>query len=150
MSKRLEEYTQKIKQEARTQEPAKRLMEVEGIGEITATALVATLGNGSAYQNGRQFSASIGLTPRQHSSGGKAKLYGITCMGDSYLRTLLVHGARSVLSKVDAKTDPKSLWLIQLKARIGFNKAAIALANKTARTAWALLSTGDAYQGAKA
>jgi len=151
LRKRLDDYTKKIKLAARQQEAAKRLMDLEGVGEITATALVASIGNGSAYQNGRQFSASIGLTPRQHSSGGISKLYGITRMGDSYLRTLLVHGARSVLSKVDKRKNPdeKSMWLIKLKDRIGFNKAAVALANKTARTAWALLSTGESYRRAK-
>ncbi|MFC1748723.1 IS110 family transposase [Pseudomonadota bacterium] len=152
LTERLNEYTRKIKLAAHQQEAAKRLMELEGVGEITATALVASIGNGSAYQNGRQFSASIGLTPRQHSSGGISKLYGITRIGDSYLRSLLVHGARSVLSKVDKKVNPneKSVWLINLKTRIGFNKAAVALANKTARTAWALLSTGESYRGANA
>ena len=123
-----------------------RLQEMEGIGPLSATALVAALGNGHDVQTGRQVAAWLGLVPRQHSSGGTTRLGGITKGGNSYVRRLLIHGARSVISHVRDKPDGKSAWIRQLVTRIGINKACVAVANKMARVAWALLSTGEQYR----
>jgi transposase len=123
-------------------------MRVEAIGPQTATALVASMGNPHVYRCGRSYAASLGLTPRQHSSGGTARLGQITRHGDSYLRTLLVHGARAYLRVVDAKTDAKSAWARRPKGRRHVNVAAVALAAKHARIAWAMLAHGTDYRPA--
>jgi transposase len=122
-----------------------RLMAVESIGPQTATALVASIGDPHLYDSGRNYAASIGLTPKQHSSGGKERLGHITHHGDSYVRTLLVHGARSYLRTVDTRTDRKSAWARSLKTRRHVNVAAVALAAKHARVAWAILAHGTDY-----
>jgi transposase len=127
-------------------EVCQRLAEVEGIGPITATALVASVGDPSVFRKGRQMSAWLGLVPRQHSTGGKAVLLGISKRGDRYLRTLLIHGARSVVSRAQGKSDARSQWITRLRQRVGMNKACVALANKNARIAWALLARGERYQ----
>ena len=127
-------------------EACQRLQEMEGIGPLSATALVAALGNGHDFQTGRQVAAWLGLVPRQHSSGGTTRLGGITKGGNSYVRRLLIHGARSVISHVRDKPDAKSAWMRQLVTRIGVNKACVAVANKMARVAWALLHTGEQYR----
>jgi transposase len=119
---------------------ARRLCEIGGIGPITASALVATIGNGRDFKNGRQLGAWLGLTPRQSSSGGRQALGSITKRGDVYLRTLLVHGARAEMMQVHRRQDPKSQWAQRLKASKPWNKAAVALANKHARHAWAILA----------
>ncbi|MFZ0872226.1 MAG: IS110 family transposase, partial [Rhodanobacter sp.] len=132
-------------------EPAAiRLQQLRGVGPITATALVATIGDASQFANGRQLAASLGLTPRQHSSGGKDRLLGISKRGDSYLRTLLVHGARSTLRTAKSKEDRLSQWVVRLAERSHHNVAAIALANKTARMAWAMLRHDTDYQPERA
>jgi len=125
---------------------AKRLQGIPGIGPITATALACAVGDGKRFKRGRDLAAGIGLTPKQHSSGGKEKLLGISKRGDAYLRTLLIHGARSVLKVAGNKDDLRSRWLQQLCSRRNKNIAAVALANKNARVAWALLSKGLGYQ----
>ena len=127
-------------------EACQRLQEMEGIGPLRATALVAALGNGHDFHEGRQGAAWLGLVPRQHSSGGTTRLGGITKGGNSYVRRLLIHGARSVLSHVRDKPDAKRAGIRQLVARIGGNKACGAVANKMARVAWALLHTGEQYR----
>lgn len=143
----IEEKDKKIKQIARQSEQARRLMQVEGIGPITATAMVATLGQAATdFKNGREMAAFLGLTPRQYSSGGQAKLGKISKRGDTYLRTLLVNGATSVLNVVGKKHDPKSHWINQLLSRMHKNKVRIALANKMARIAWAILAKGENYK----
>ena len=119
---------------------AKRLQLIPGIGPITATALVCDIGNGKQFKRGRDLAAWLGLTPRQHSSGGKECLLGISKRGDTYLRTLLIHGARSVLKVSDIKDDPRSRWIQNLCSRRNKNIAAVALANKNARIVWALLT----------
>lgn len=124
----------------RTNEASQRLEAIPGIGPITASALVASIGNASSFKNGRQLAAWLGLVPRQHSSGGKEQLLGISKRGDTYLRTLLIHGARSVLWRVKGKTDACSAWLQGVAARRHANVAAVALANKNARIVWALLA----------
>lgn len=133
-----EQYTQRIHLQAKASPLCRRLMQEAGIGPISASAFVATVGDAAHYRNGRQLSASLGIVPRQHSSGGKAVLLGISKRGDSYLRMLLIHGARSVLRCAPGKTDPLSCWLQQLAARRGVNRAAVALANKNARRLWAI------------
>lgn len=127
-------------------EDCKRLMTLPGVGYITASALVAHIGDVHQFKNGRELAAYLGLVPRQHSSGGKQVLLGISKRGDKYLRTLLVHGSRTVLRYADRKEDRDSKWLKQLEARRGKNKATVAQANKTARKAWALLSKQTNYQ----
>ena len=120
---------------------SRRLEEIPGIGPLTASALVASIGDAKNFKNGRQLSAWLGLVPRQHSSGGKPTLLGISKRGDVYLRTLLIHGARSTLRI--AKPDT---WAAGLAERSNKNLAAVALANKTARTVWALLAHGRSFR----
>ena len=122
--------------------------EVEGIGVITATAAVATVGDARQFASGRQFSAWVGLTPQERSSGQRRHLGGITKRGDGYLRKLLVHGARAAVLAARRKTDARSRWINALVARRGHNKAVVALANKNARILWALLRTGECYRRA--
>jgi len=123
-------------------------MQMEAIGPQTATALVATVGDPHVFKNGRGFAAWLGITPRQHSSGGKERLGPITRQGDSYLRMLLVHGARSYLRVVDRKSDAKSQWARRLKERRHVNIVSVALAAKHARIAWAILAHGTEYRPA--
>lgn len=133
-----EQLAQQIQQLAQATPVCRRLMQERGIGPLTASAYTATLGDPGHYRNGRQVAASLGLVPRQHSTGGKPVLLGISKRGDAYLRTLLIHGARAVLRHAPGKTDPLSVWLQQLAKRVGANKAAVALANKNARRLWAI------------
>jgi len=136
-----------IKAIARNSEQAKRLMQLEGIGVITATAMVASLGTqATEFKNGREMAAYLGLTPKQFSSGGKSKLSGISKRGDAYLRTLLVNGATSVIQALGTKTDPKSQWIHQLLCRMHKSKARVALANKMARICWVILAKGERYK----
>jgi transposase len=144
----ISQYDKKIEAIARGSEPARRLMRVEGIGPVTSTALVASVGDARAFTNGRQFAAWLGLTPSQHSSGGRSRLSHISKRGNVDLRTLLIHGARSVLQFTSKKADRKSIWVEALKARSGTNVAAVALAAKQARIIWALLARGTEYQPA--
>jgi transposase len=124
---------------------SKRLEAVPGIGPLTASALVASVGEAKSFRNGRQLAAWLGLVPRQHSSGGKERLLGISKRGDRYLRTLLIHGARSVLFRTQQRRAADG-WLARLVARRNKNIAAVALANKNARIAWALLAHERDYQ----
>jgi transposase len=112
---------------------------------IGATILSAVLGNGSAFKNGRHFAAFLGLVPKQHSSGEREKLLGISKGGDTYLRTILIHGARSVLLRINKKNDSQSIWLRNLRIRCGHNKTAVALAHKIAKVAWAIAKWGTKY-----
>ena len=125
---------------------AQRLQQLRGVGPITATALVAALGDGKAFRKGRDFAVSLGLTPRQRSSGGKAQMLGISKRGDSYLRQLMVHGARAAVRTVGQKQDPLSHWIRHLSARKHTNVVVVALANKTARMAWAMIRHGSDYE----
>lgn len=119
-----------------------KLMEIPGVGLLTATAAVATIGDAKAFNSGREFAAFLGLVPRQSGTGGRVKLLGISKRGDVYLRTLLIHGARSVITH---QKEPEP-WLDKLLARRPFNAVTVALANKMARTIWALLAHDRAYQ----
>jgi transposase len=133
-------YEREIKVHVRTNELARRAQARLGIGPLTASALVATVGNGHDFKNGRQFAAWLGLVPRQYSTGGKTRLGHITKRGDPYLRTLLVMGARSVLQRAASLTDPLSRWALAVQERRGYHRACIAIAAKNARVAWALLA----------
>jgi transposase len=134
-----------IQRQVHDDERVERLMQVEGIGPITATAIVSAVGDARQFSSARQFAAWLGLVPRQHSSGGKERLGSISKRGDTYLRTLLVHGARAVLRHCQDKTDRRSEWLQRLLCRRNMNIATVALANKNARIIWAILSRGDVY-----
>jgi len=134
------QYEREIKSHVRTNELARRAQARLGIGPLTASALVATVGNGHDFKNGRQFAAWLGLVPRQYSTGGKTRLGHITKRGDPYLRTLLVMGARSVLQRAASLTDPLSRWALAVRERRGYHRACIAIAAKNARVAWALLA----------
>ena len=142
---RVAELDQGINKIADSHPMAKRLQQLRGVGPMVATALIATVGDGRQFANGRQMSASIGLTPKQHSSGNKDRLLGITKRGDSHLRCLLIHGARSALYAAKGKEDRLSQWATQLAARRHPNVAAVALANKTVRIAWAMLTNDTDY-----
>lgn len=130
---------------AREDPMAKRLQQLRGVGPLIATALVASVGTGEQYGKGRQMAAALGLTPRQHSSGGKDRLLGISKRGDAYLRSLLIHGARSTLWHAKHKQDRLSRWMNDLSARRHPNVAAVALANKTVRMAWAMMQNESDY-----
>jgi transposase len=145
VDERVEELDREIEQIARTDPMAVRLQQLRGIGPVTATALLATVGDASQFANGRQMAASFGLTPKQNSSGGKERLLGISKRGDAYLRSLLVHGARAVIRTAQAKTDRLSTWVIRIATTRHPNIAAVALANKTARIAWAMMTKGTDY-----
>ncbi|MCL1069011.1 IS110 family transposase, partial [Shewanella olleyana] len=145
LQKHLDFYTIKIKALSKVTECVK-LQTVPGIGPITASALFQHIGNGSDFKNGRCVSASLGLVPKQHSSGGKDKLLGISKRGDGYLRTLLIHGARAVIRVNAGKDTPLARWLHKLEITRGKNKATVALANKMARIAWAILKYERSYQ----
>ncbi len=123
-----------------------RLQTIPGIGPVTATALIAAIGEATQFKNGRQLAAWLGLVPREHSTGGTPRLLGISKRGDRYLRKLLVHGARATLRWVATRSDDRSRWLKALIARRGKNRAAVALANKNARIAWALLAHNQEYR----
>ena len=142
---RIATMDQAIQKLAQNHAGAKRLQQLRGIGPITATALIAAIGNGSMFEKGRDAAAWCGLVPRQHSSGGKDKLLGISKRGDAYLRTLLIHGARAVIKTAADKDDRLSRWVQSLCARRNKNIAAVALANKTMRMAWALLTSEQNY-----
>jgi len=131
---------------ANSNEVTRRLQQLRGVGPMVATALVATVGDARQYHKGRQMAAAIGLTPRQHSSGGKDRLLGISKRGDVYLRSLLIHGARAVVSQAKHRDDRLSQWATGIAQRRHPNVAAVALANKNARIAWALLRHGGTYR----
>jgi len=134
------EYEREIRAQVRTNALAQRTQTRLGIGPITASALVATVGNAHDFKNGRQFAAWLGLVPRQYSTGGKTRLGHITKRGDPYLRTLLVMGARAVLQGALRLNDPLSRWALALRQRRGYHRACVAIAAKNARIAWALLA----------
>lgn len=137
-------YERKLNQAAKI-EVAQKLMEVPGVGPLTATAVMASVADPHHFRSGRDFAANLGLVPREHSSGGKQRLYGITGKGDSHLRTLLIHGARSALRCAGNKPDSQLRWASNLAQRRNFNVAAVGLANKMARVIWAILAHGRSY-----
>jgi transposase len=140
------EVTQRLARLSRDLDACQRLQEMEGIGPLNATALVAALGNGHEFRHGRQVAAWLGRVPRQHRSGGKTRVSGISTRGHRDLRRLRMHGARAVVSRARTTTDVTSAWIRQLVTRVGMHKACVAVANKMARIVWALLSTGERYR----
>jgi transposase len=139
LDKRIAEMDKEIALIAESEPVAKRLQQLRGVGPMIATALLASVGDGKQFANGRQMAASLGLTPKQHSSGGKECLLGISKRGDAYLRSLLIPSKRSAIYAARGKEDRLSQWMIGIATRRHPNVAAAALANKTARIAWAML-----------
>lgn len=144
---RLKKIEKKIHLICKQNEACQRILKVPGVGQLTATAIVAAVPNADEFKNGRHMSAWLGLVPRQSSSGDKHKLLGISKRGDRYLRTLLIHGSRAALSHYKNLDNDYGRWLLKKKAEMSFNKAAIALANKNARIIWSLLSSGEEFMG---
>ena len=138
-------YTKELELFSRQDDACQRLQTVPGFGTIVASAFRSTIGDGRAYVRGRHAAASLGLVPRQHSTGGKNVLLGISKRGDKYLRKLLIHGARTVVLHAANKDDPLSLWVNRIRERRGYNKAAVAMANKMARMGWAVLRYNTQY-----
>lgn len=148
---RILEQDNLLKAVAKENEACQRLMRVPGIGIMTATILMTIAGVSSNFKNSREFAAFLGLVPRQSSTGGKARLFGISKRGDCYIRTLLIHGARAALYRMLAGHTPehrRNPWIMELAERRGKNKASVAMANKTARIAWSMLTQGTEYKQA--
>lgn len=150
LEERVKELDKRIARSVREDPVAKRLATLRGVGPLGASMLAVELVDGSRFKSGRDFAASLGLVPRQHSTGGREKLLGISKRGDAYLRTLLTHGARAVMRYTKGYEDPLSQWVNQLRVRKPENIVAIALANKTARIAWAITTKGVDYDPALA
>jgi transposase len=148
LDERLAKVTKLIEQIASTNEVCRKLIKVFGIGPIGATAFYAAIGSGKQFRCGRDAAAWLGLVPGQHSTGGKAVLLGISKKGNRYIRTIFIHGARSVVSHAQRKNTPLSKWILELVARRGKNRAAVAVANKMARVAWAVMQNGQEYKEA--
>jgi transposase len=146
LAERIAEMDRVIHQTAGEYEGCRRMLAIPGIGPVTATAIVAAIGSGQAFGKGRDFAAWIGLVPGEHSTGGKQRLLGISKRGNPYLRKLFVQGARAVLQKRSRQTSGLSCWLERLVARKHGNVAVIALANKLARMAWAVLAKDQPYR----
>jgi len=148
LDERIGAYDRELKQHARAEPNARRIQALNGIGPLTASAVVASVGRATEFRNGRQFAAWLGLTPRQHSSGGKTRLGHITRRGDPYLRTLLIMGARAVLQSAARHTDRLSRWALALRARRGYHRTCVAIAAKNARILWVLLARGETLRTA--
>ena len=150
LDERLKTLDKRIEALARANPVTQRLQQLRGVGPLIATELVATVGDGRHFNKGRQMAAALGLTPRQHSTGDNRRLLGISKRGDAYLRTLLIHGARAVVSQAKHRDDHLSRWVTEIAQRSHTNVAAVALANKTARIAWAMLREQSDYDPARA
>jgi transposase len=145
LDERVAVLDERIEQVAQADERCVRLQTIPGVGPLTATALVASIGDIRGFDNARCLSAWIGLVPRQHSTGGKSRLLGISKRGDRYLRTLLIHGARAALRGAAKRDDRSARWVLEVEQRRGRNVAIVALANKMARMVWALWSRDEVY-----
>ncbi len=145
-TKKIEEYDRLIETIFKQNNDCQKIAKIEGVGVLTATALMACIGNVNLFKNGRHLAAFLGLVPRQHSSGNKQRLLGISKRGNVYVRSLLISGARSVVRAAIKKSDNKSRWINELQKRRGYNIATVAVANKTARTIWAILKNNINYQ----
>lgn len=143
---RITAFDRRIDAVFKSNEDCRRIARISGVGPKTATAVVAAVGDGREFKNGRHLAAWMGLVPRQHSSGDKRLLMGISKRGDRHLRTLLVHGARSVVRVAQRKTDPFSQWVNNLRERRGMNRAIVAVANKNARIIWAMLNRNEEFR----
>lgn len=150
LDERVSKLETKLTSIAAQNEDCQRLLTIPGIGLLSATALVAAIGDINVFKNGRELAAWLGLVPRQHSTGGKPTLLGISKRGDSYLRTLLIHGGRTVVRVADKYLDRRNQWVSEIDKRRGKNISAVAVANKNARIAWALLSKKTTYQASVA
>ena len=139
-------YDKQLKQLSRHHPVCQTIQAIPGVGPLIASAIVATIGDAGAFKNGREVSAWLGLTPKQHSSGERIVLSGLSKRGDRYMRKLLVQGARTAVRVCDNKKDKINRWVTVRKQRGGFNKAAVALANKNARVIWAMMHTGECYR----
>jgi len=148
LDRRIHSFDKKIEAVFRNSETCQRIAKIKGVGPKTATAIVAAVGDGAEFKNGRHLAAWVGLVPRQFSSGDRKVLMGISKRGSQHLRSLLVHGARAVVRTAPNKTDPNNQWVNQLRERRGFNRATVAVANKNARIIWAVLRTGEPYRAA--
>ena len=148
LDRRIASFDKKIEQVFRNSETCQRIATIKGVGPKTATAIVAAIGDGAEFKNGRHLAAWVGLVPRQFSSGDRKVLMGISKRGNQHLRSLLVHGARAVVRTAPDKADLNNQWVDQLRERRGFNRATIAVANKNARIIWAVLRTGEPYRAA--
>ena len=146
IDERIRAFDRKIDAIFKASEVCQRIAKIRGIGPKTATAMVAAIGDGSDFKNGRHLAAWLGLVPRQHSSGDRRVMMGISKRGSQHLRTLLVHGARAVVRTAVRKTDPRSMWVNELRQRRGYNRATVAVANKNARVIWAVLTSGEPYR----
>jgi transposase len=136
---------ERIAEHGRTNDAVKQATTLIGVGPVSASAAVATVGDFKQFKSGAQFAAWLGLVPRQHSSGGKDRLGGITKRGDTYLRTLLIQGAKSAVMTAQGRSDRISTWVLALRERSGWQKAVVALANKNARILWAVMTRGDTF-----
>jgi transposase len=146
VEEQIDELTDRLEQIAASDPSCCRIRQIPGIGPIVATAIVAAIGNGAAFRKGRDFAAWLGLVPRQYSTGGKAKLLGISKRGNNYLRKVLIHGARAAAMRIKRDRFPIGAWMNALEARAPRNVLVVAMANKLARIAWAVLSTGEDYR----
>ena len=145
---RIEKIEQRLKRLFKKHPVCQKIAAIPGVGVLTATAILAAVSSPQVFKNGRHMAAWLGLVPRQHSSGGKAKLGRLSKWGNRYLRTLLIHGGRAVVRHAEKKKDAQSLWTTQLRNRRGNNIAAVAIANKNARVIWALLAHDEEYRKA--
>lgn len=150
LDRKIGDYEKLLLELCREVRVCRRLLGIPGVGPITATAIWAHVGNALMFKNGRQFAAYLGLVPRQHSSGGKTRLLGISKRGDRYIRQLLVHGARAVIRYSENKEDSRSRWIQRIDRERGRNKACVALANKNARVIWALMTKEEEYRTPRA
>jgi transposase len=148
LDRRIAIFDKKIEAVFKASEVCQRVAKIKGVGPKTATAIVAAVGDGAEFKNGRHMAAWLGLVPRQHSSGDRQVMMGISKRGSQHLRSLLVHGARAVVRTRANKNDPMNQWVTQLQERRGFNRATVAVANKNARIIWAVLRTGEPYRPA--
>src|SRR6201996_3640498 len=146
VEEQIDELTDRLEQIADGDAACRRIRQIPGIGPIVATAIVAAIGNGAAFRKGRDFAAWLGLVPRQYSTGGKAKLLGISKRGNIYLRKVLIHGARAAAMRIKRDRFPIGAWMNALEARAPRNVLVVAMANKLARIAWAVLSSGQDYR----
>jgi transposase len=140
------EYDKKIKNIVEQNEICQRLSKIHGVGVVSSTALFAKFGKASEYKNGRALAAAIGLVPRHSGSGGVTKVLSISKRGDPYIRSLLIHGARAVVSRAKKLNDPYSRKICEMERKIGFNKTTVAIANRNARVAWVLMCKGEEYK----
>ena len=148
LDRRIKSFNQKIERVFRASEAGQRIARIKGVGPKTATAVIAAIGDGAEFRNGRHLAAWLGLVPHQHSSGDRRVLMGISKRGSQHLRALLVHGARSVVRTAPGKHEGLNAWVNELRERRGFNRATVAVANKTARIIWAVLRSGEPYRAA--